>query len=80
MAAGASHASESLDRARFIGIAHQPAPALLRGRDLRPLGIPPGPHMGKLLHNVRVAQLNGDITDREGATALVQRLWSSQAH
>ena len=77
-AAGAPHAAEALARASFIGIAHKPVLPLLKGRDLKPLGIPPGPHMGKILRQVRVAQLNGDITDQEGAIALVQRVWSSQ--
>lgn len=78
MAAGALHAVDALSRASFQGIARKPVPALLKGRDLRPLGIAPGPNMGKILQKVRVAQLNGDINDREDATALVQRLWSSQ--
>jgi len=78
MAAGAPHAAAALSQASFLGIARKPLPALLKGRDLRPLGITPGPHMGKILKKARVAQLNGDISDREDATALVQRLWSSQ--
>lgn len=75
---GGAVAQEALDRARFIGIHQRPLPALIKGRDLKPLGIPPGPHMGKILRNVRVAQLDGDIHDRTDALALVQRLWSSQ--
>lgn len=79
LASGGGEVSQkALDRARFIGIHRRPIPALLKGRDLKSLGIPPGPHMGTILHNVRVAQLNGDIHDRTGGLALVQRLWSSQ--
>ncbi len=78
MAVGAAHARQALDRARLLGIEHRPMPALIKGRDLTSQGIPPGPQMGKILRQVRVAQLDGDIHDRADATALVQRLWSSQ--
>ncbi len=77
-AGGGAVVQEALGRARFVGISRRPAPGLIKGRDLKPLGIPPGPHMGKILRKVRVAQLDGDIHDRTGALALVQRLWSSQ--
>jgi tRNA nucleotidyltransferase (CCA-adding enzyme) len=78
LASGGACAQDALDRARFAGIDTRPVPALIQGRDLKPLGIPPGPHMGKILRQVRVAQLDGDILDRTDAIALVQRLWSSQ--
>ena len=77
-ATGADAAASALQQAAQMGITIKPTPALIKGRDLRPLGIPPGPHMGKILKAVRVAQLDGDVCDPEGAIALVQRLWSSQ--
>jgi hypothetical protein len=49
-------------------------PPLLSGSDLIALlGIPPGPAIGRLLRAVRRAQLAGEITDRDGALALVRR-------
>ena len=65
-------------RARQLDIEYRPTEALIKGRDLRPLGIPPGPHMGKILRRVRVEQLNGVIHTREDAISLVERLWSSR--
>jgi hypothetical protein len=49
-------------------------PPLLSGSDLIALlGIPPGPALGRLLREVRRAQLAGEITDRDGALALIRR-------
>ena len=42
---------------------------LLTGHDLQELGVPPGPAMGKLLHQLMDEQLEGKLTDREGALA-----------
>ena len=49
-------------------------PPLLSGSDLIALlGIPPGPAIGRLLREVRRAQLAGEINDRDGALALIRR-------
>lgn len=51
-----------------------PAP-LLSGKDLmESFGLPTGPVIGRLLHTVRLAQLAGDVTDRDGALAYARRL------
>ena len=42
---------------------------LVTGHDLQELGVPPGPAMGKLLHQLMDEQLEGKLTDREGALA-----------
>ncbi len=70
-------AHRALERGRELGIAHRPLPPLLKGRDLRELGIPPGPHMGTLLQEVRTAQLQGNISDRPAAIALIARRWQT---
>jgi poly(A) polymerase len=47
---------------------------LVTGHDLQELGIPPGPAMGKLLHQLMDEQLEGKLTDREGALARARDL------
>jgi poly(A) polymerase len=49
-------------------------PPLLTGDDLIELGIPRGPVYAKLLKAVRAAQLDGVVSDREGALGMVARL------
>jgi hypothetical protein len=49
-------------------------PPLLSGTDLIAHGLAPGPQFAALLEKVRDAQLNGEITTREEALALVDRL------
>ena len=49
-------------------------PPLLSGDDLIAVGIPRGPAMARLLKAVRVAQLDGEVRDREAALKLVEQL------
>ncbi|PDW03538.1 CCA tRNA nucleotidyltransferase [Candidatus Viridilinea mediisalina] len=49
---------------------HRRAP--LDGNDLRRLGVPPGPHLGQLLAQLRYRSLDGQISDREQAAAWVR--------
>lgn len=49
-------------------------PRLLDGRDLLALGAPPGPTVGALLRALEEAQLDGRITTRGEAEALVREL------
>lgn len=50
-------------------------PPLLRGKDLlEAFAISPGPEIGRILRKVRLAQLVGEIGDREEALALASRL------
>lgn len=51
-------------------------PPLLNGDDLRQLGIPAGPDLGKLLRHIRNAQLNGELADRGEAEKLLEKLQS----
>ena len=61
---------------RWRDLSRAPAPArLLDGRDvMKALKLPPGPRIGELLERVREAQAEGEVSDREGALALIARL------
>jgi hypothetical protein len=48
-------------------------PPLLNGDDLRQLGIPGGPDLGRLLKKIRQAQLNGELRTREEAEETVKK-------
>ena len=48
--------------------------SLIDGRDLMAFGIPPGPDMGKILREVRTAQDEGVVQNRDEALALAMRL------
>ena len=50
-----------------LGVLSGPLPALLFGRDLAALGLPPGPAMGALLAELREAQLLGQVSSVEDA-------------
>ncbi len=54
---------------RFV----RPVP-LLRGDDLLAMGVPEGPHIGRILEAIREAQAAGEIATREEALALARRL------
>lgn len=49
-------------------------PPLINGKDLQELGLEPGPKFKEILETVRDAQLDGLITTREEALALVRTL------
>ena len=61
-------------KARELEVALAPPGPILRGRHLVALGVPPGPGMGKLLAEVYERQLDGLVTDLEGALAEARRL------
>lgn len=50
----------------------RPRRAPLDGNDLRRLGVPPGPQLGQLLAQLRDQTLDGQLNDREQATAWVR--------
>jgi tRNA nucleotidyltransferase/poly(A) polymerase len=49
-------------------------PPLIDGADLIRQGLTPGPHFSALLEQIRDAQLNGEISNRDEALALADRL------
>ena len=52
---------------------------LVDGAALLGLGIPRGPIFARLLNTVRAAQLDGQVTDRAAAIALVKKLWANES-
>jgi tRNA nucleotidyltransferase (CCA-adding enzyme) len=52
-----------IERARALGVEHQPPPPLLLGRHLLELGLKPGPRVGEVLKQVYEKQLDGAITN-----------------
>ena len=63
-----------LERARALGVEHQPPPPLLLGRHILALGIPPGPRVGEILRQVYERQLDGDVRSVEEAVAVAKTL------
>ena len=51
-----------IERARALGVEHQPPPPLLLGRHLLALGLEPGPRVGEILKQVYERQLDGEVT------------------
>ena len=66
-----------IERARALGVEHQPPAPLLLGRHLLALGLSPGPRIGEILKEVYERQLDGEITTIEAGIALARRLVSS---
>jgi tRNA nucleotidyltransferase (CCA-adding enzyme) len=59
-----------IERARALGVEHQPPKPLLLGRHLIELGVEPGPKMGEILKEIYEKQLDGEIrTVEEGVEA-----------
>ena len=56
-----------IERARALGVEHQPPKSLLMGRHLLDLGLTPGPRIGEVLKEVYEKQLDGAITTLEQA-------------
>jgi tRNA nucleotidyltransferase (CCA-adding enzyme) len=63
-----------LERARRLGVEHQPPPPILLGRHVLALGIPPGPRVGAILKQVYEKQLDGDVATLEDAIAEARRV------
>jgi tRNA nucleotidyltransferase (CCA-adding enzyme) len=66
-----------IERARALGVEHQPPPPLLLGRHLLALGIAPGPQVGALLRQVYEKQLDGDVRTTDEAIDAARRLLES---
>ena len=56
-----------LERARALGVEHEPAAPILMGRHLLDLGVAPGPAMGVILREVYERQLDGEVTTLDEA-------------
>jgi len=66
-----------LERARALGVEHEPPKALVLGRHLLELGMTPGPGMGVVLRQIYERQLDGAITTTEEGIALARDLMGS---
>jgi len=63
-----------IERARALGVEHQPPAPLLLGRHVLALGLSPGPRVGEILRQVYEKQLDGEITSVEGGIDEARRL------
>jgi len=63
-----------LERARALGVEHQPPAPLVLGRHLLGLGMAPGPAVGALLKAIYERQLDGEITTVEAGLAAAREL------
>jgi tRNA nucleotidyltransferase (CCA-adding enzyme) len=63
-----------LERARKLGVEHQPPSPLVLGRHVLALGIEPGPRVGELLKQVYEKQLDGEVTTVEDGIRELERL------
>jgi tRNA nucleotidyltransferase (CCA-adding enzyme) len=63
-----------LERARALGVEHEPPAPLVKGRHLVELGVAPGPALGDVLREVYERQLDGTAADFETAFALAREL------
>jgi tRNA nucleotidyltransferase (CCA-adding enzyme) len=66
-----------IERARALGVEHQPPKPLLMGRHLLALGVEPGPRVGEVLKQVYERQLDGEITTVEDAIDEARRILES---
>jgi tRNA nucleotidyltransferase (CCA-adding enzyme) len=67
-----------LERARALGVEHQPPARLVLGRHLLPLGVTPGPAMGQLLQAIYERQLDGEVTTTEEGIQLARRMLAGE--
>jgi tRNA nucleotidyltransferase (CCA-adding enzyme) len=67
-----------LERARALGVEHQPPARLVLGRHLLPLGVTPGPAMGQLLQAIYERQLDGEVTTTEEGVQLARRMLAGE--
>ena len=76
---GGTRTTELLARAERLGVRRGPLPGLVTGADAVAAGYVPGRAMGAALAAVREAQLEGSVTDTEGARALLAELRAKSA-
>ena len=69
-----------LERARALGVEHQPPARIVLGRHLLPLGVTPGPAMGQLLQAIYERQLDGEVTTTEEGVQLARRMLAEGEH
>jgi tRNA nucleotidyltransferase (CCA-adding enzyme) len=65
-----------LERARELGVQHEPPAPILMGRHLLELGVAPGPDMGVILRQVYDRQLDGRVTSVEEGLEIAREILS----
>ena len=68
-----------LERARQLGVEHEPPAPLLKGRHLLGLGVEPGPGMGTILRQVYERQLDGRVMSVEEGLAAAREILSESS-
>lgn len=63
-----------IERARRLGVEHQPPARLVMGRHLLALGVAPGPRIGEVLNEIYERQLDGGIRTTEEGIELAKEL------
>jgi tRNA nucleotidyltransferase (CCA-adding enzyme) len=63
-----------LERARALGVEHQPPSPILLGRHLIELGVRPGPRMGEILKAIYEQQLDGTVSSIDEAIEAARAL------
>ncbi len=63
-----------LERARRLGVQHEPPPPLLLGRHVLALGLIPGPEVGRILGQVYERQIDGEVSSLAEAIVLAKEL------
>ena len=66
-----------VERARRLGVEHQPPPPLLLGRHVLALGVPAGPRIGEVLRQVYDQQLDGTVRTLEEAVQRAREIVSA---
>ena len=63
-----------LERARRLGVQHEPPPPLLLGRHVLALGLNPGPEIGRILGQVYERQIDGEVSSLAESIVLAKEL------
>jgi len=68
-----------LERARALGVEHEPPRPILLGRHVLALGVPPGPRVGAVLKAVYERQLDGTVRTLDDAVAAARAIIESES-
>jgi tRNA nucleotidyltransferase (CCA-adding enzyme) len=68
-----------IERARTLGVEERPPQPILMGRHLLEMGLQPGPEIGRVTRAVYEMQLDGRVTELDGALAAARRLLNPEA-
>ncbi|HYV20291.1 MAG TPA: HD domain-containing protein [Verrucomicrobiae bacterium] len=66
-----------IEKVRALGVEEKPPQPILMGRHLLEIGLRPGPEIGRITRAIYEMQLDGRVTDLEGALAAARELLSA---